>query len=196
MFNFKNPLVMKKLVLLLLASTGFMFPLFSQIDHVIDDNEAVPIESLTLKKDQVPKPIIDAVKSDFKSDQAFTYGKFPYVLKKYAWVVDPDQANKKPDFYEVYIKSNDGSDIWAIYNPDGKIVESKTIRKDANLPMNVDQALAKSQYKDWKVVGDKELIKYFDTKNNVEEHVKVTVEKSGQKKNITFNLTEPMSKQG
>lgn len=185
---------MKKLVLLLLASTGFLFPLFSQVDNVIEESEGVPLESLTLKKDQVPKAIVDAVKSDFKSDQPFTYGKFPYVLKKYAWVVDPDAKGKTPDYYEVFIKDQDGSDIWAIYNPEGKIIESKTIRKNGNLPMNIDQKLANSQYKDWKIIGDRELIKYYDNKNNVEEHVKVTVEKNNMKKNLSFAFTEPTKK--
>ena len=59
---------MKKLVLLLLASTGFLFPLFSQVDNVIEESEGVPLESLTLKKDQVPKAIVDAVTSEASTD--------------------------------------------------------------------------------------------------------------------------------
>jgi hypothetical protein len=177
---------------MLLTSVGLTFPLLSQVDHEIGESEAIPVESLVLKKDQVPPAIIDAVKSDFQHGEAFSWGKFPYALKKYAWVVDNDASNVKPEFYEVYIKASDGSDIYAVYTPDGTIKESKTIRKNAPLPRTVDQALAKSQYKDWTVVGDKELIKYYNSKNNVEEHVKVTVEKNNVKRNISFNYKEPV----
>lgn len=185
---------MKKLVSMLLATTGFVFPLFAQVDHILDESEAVPVESLILKKDQVPAAIVNAVNSDFSNSEAFMWGKFPYVLEKYAWVVDKDATGVKPDFYEVYIKAKDGSDIYAVYAPDGTIKQSRTIRKNAALPLSVTQALAKSQYKDWTVVGDRELIKYFNSKNNIEEHVKVTVEKGNVKKNLSFNYKEPVNK--
>ena len=185
---------MKKFFFLLLASAGFTFPLFAQVDHIIDESEAMPVESLILKKDQVPPAIVNAVNSDFRNGGAFEWGKFPFVLEKYAWVVDKDAGNAKPDFYEVFIKAHDGSDIYAVYTPDGTIKESRTIRKNAALPLSVTESLAKSQYKDWTVVGDKEIIKYFNTKSDVEEHVKVTVEKNSIKKNLSFNYKEPVGK--
>lgn len=183
---------MKKLIISLFAFTGFLFPLLAQVDHELTESEEVPVESLTLKKDQVPPAIVKAVTSDFQNGQAFMYGKFPYVLEKFAWVIDQDAKELKPDLFEAYIKTSDGSRIYAIYKPDGTIVQSRTIRVNAALPRDVGEALAKSQYKDWKVVGDKEFIKYFNSKNNIEEHVKVTVEKDNVKKNISFNFDEPV----
>ncbi len=169
-----------------------MFPLLAQVDHELTESEEVPVESLTLKKDQVPPAIVKAVTSEFKNSEAFMYGKFPYVLQKYAWVVDQDSKDAKPDLYEAYIKASDGSRIYAIYKPDGTIVQSRTIRVNAALPRDVEEALAKSQYKDWKIVGDKEFLKYYNSKNNVEEHVKVTVEKNNVRKSIAFNFNEPV----
>ncbi|MFZ0281632.1 MAG: hypothetical protein WAL29_08280 [Bacteroidales bacterium] len=183
---------MKKLFFLLIASAGFTFPLFAQVDHVLDESEAMPVETLILKKDQVPPAIINAVNSDFRNGEAFKWGKFPFTLEKYAWVVDKDAGNAKPDYYEVFIKAHDGSDIYAVYTPDGTIKQSRTIRKNAALLPSVMQSLAKSQYKDWTVVGDKEIIKYYNTKNDIEEHVKVTVEKNNVKKNLSFNYKEPV----
>lgn len=182
---------MKKLILSLVCLTGSIFPLLSQVDHDQRENEEVPIESLILKKDQIPAPIVSAVARDFKEGQAFKYGKFPYVLEKYGWVVSKEGANQKPDRYEVYIKAKDGSDVYAIYNPDGTILQSKIIRKNATLPPTVLQALAKSQYNGWNIVGDKEVIKYFNSPNNVEEHFRITVEKNNVKKTISFNFKEP-----
>jgi len=182
---------MKKLIVTLLAFTGFLFPLLAQVDHDQRENEIIPNESLTLKKEQIPTAIVKAVQQDFATGQAFTWGKFPYVLEKYGWIVAADAVNQKPDRYEVNIKAHDGSDIYAIYSPDGTIIQSRIIRKNAALPSNVIQALGKSQYKDWKVVGDKELIRYYNTKKDVEEHYRITVEKNNVKKTISFNYKEP-----
>jgi hypothetical protein len=183
---------MKKLIVSLLAFTGFLFPLLAQVDHDQNENEGIPVESLILKKDQIPAAIVKAVNSDFVNGEAFRWGKFPFVLEKYGWVIANGKADQKPDYYEVNIKSKDGSDIYAVYSPDGTIIQSRTIRKNVALPLSVTQALAKSQYKDWTVVGDKELIKYYNSMNNIEEHFRITVEKNNVKKTISFNYKEPV----
>lgn len=182
---------MKKLILSLVCLTGSIFPLLSQVDHDQRESEEIPVESLVLKKEQIPAPIISAVAKDFKEGQAFKYGKFPYVLEKYGWVVSKEAANQKPDRYEVYIKAKDGSDVYAIYNPDGTILQSRLIKKNAVLPQSVLQALAKSKYNGWNVIGDKEIIKYYNSPSNVEEHFRITVEKNNVKKAISFNYKEP-----
>jgi hypothetical protein len=185
---------MKKLLISLLAFSGFLFPLLAQVDHDQRENDVIPVESLTLKKEQIPDAIVKAVINDFATGQAFRWGKFPYALEKYGWVVNQDEIGEKPDHYEVNIKAKDGSDVYAVYTPDGTIIESRTIRKNASLPTSVQEALAKSQYKDWTVVGDKELIKYFNTRKDVEAHYRVTVEKNNVKKSISFNYKEPVTK--
>ena len=185
---------MKKLIVSMLAFTAFLFPLLAQVDHDQTQYDKIPVESFILKKDQVPASITKAIISDFVTGEAFRWAKFPFVLEKYGWVIAKDASGQKPDQYEVNIKANDGSDIYAIYSPDGTIIQSRTIRKNASLPKSVTQSLAKSQYKDWTVVGDKELIKYWNTKLDIEEHYRITVEKDNVKKTISFNYEEPTSK--
>ena len=183
---------MKKLIVSLLVFTGFLFPLLAQVDHDQTDNEGAPVESLILKKDQIPANIVKAVNTDFSNGDAFRWGKFPFMLEKYGFVIAKGKENQKPDYYEVNIKTKDGNDIYAVYNSDGTIIQSKTIRKNAGLPLSVTQALAKSQYKDWTIVGDKELIKYYNSKNDIEEHYRITLEKNNIKKTVSLNYKEPV----
>jgi len=183
---------MKKLIVSLIAVAGFIIPLRAQVDHDQNDNETFPKESLILKKDQIPANIVNAVNTDFSNGEAFRWGKFPFMLEKYGFVIAKGKENQKPDYYEVNIKTKDGSDIYAVYSSDGTIIQSRTIRKNAALPLTVTQALAKSQYKDWTIVGDKELIKYYNSKSDVEEHFRVTLEKNNVKKSVSLNYKEPV----
>ena len=142
----------------------------------------------------MPDAVVKAVNKDFDKANPLTWGKFPYALKSYAWVVNPDATVKKPNLYEVEIKGNDGSDIYAVYDPNGTIIQSRSIYKDAPLPPQIMKLLENSKYKGWNVVGDKELIKYYKGKSNVEEHFKITVRNGNEKRNISFKYTEPESK--
>jgi hypothetical protein len=183
---------MKKLIVSLIAIAGIILPLRAQVDHDQNGDETFPRESLVLKKDQIPANIVNAVNNDFANGEAFRWGKFPFVLEKYGFVIAKGTENQKPDYYEVNIKTKDGSDIYAVYSSDGTIIQSKTIRKNAALPLSVTQSLAKSQYKDWTIVGDKELIKYYNSKKDVEEHFRVTLEKNNVKKTVSLNYKEPV----
>jgi hypothetical protein len=88
------------------------------------------------------------------------------------------------------MKNKEGHALWAVYAANGDLVESRETANNVAMPANVQQALAKSQYKDWKVVGDKEIIKYYHDHNesSVEEHFRITVEKDNVKKSISFNF--------
>jgi len=193
--NNQNLEVMKKLFVSVLAFLGFLFPLLSQVDHDYSITDKIPVETLTLKKEQIPPAIIKAVTSDFSTGQALTYGKFPFVLENYGWVINKDAAGEKPDHYEVLIKANDGSDVYAVYAPDGSIIQSRSLYKNITIPAEVKNSLAKGQYKDWTIVGDKEIIKFYNSKKDVEEHFRITVEKNNVKRSISFNYKEPAPKQ-
>jgi hypothetical protein len=182
---------MKKLFVSVLALSGFLFPLLAQVDHDREVSEVVPVESLTLKKEQIPQAIVKAVGVDFSTGKPVTWGKFPFNLQNYGWVVNKDMAGEKPDHYEVLIKAKDGSDIYAVYTADGTILQSKSVYKNIPVPAEVSTKLANSQYKDWTVVGDKELIRYFKNKMNVEEHFRLTIQKGKEKRTVSFNYKEP-----
>jgi hypothetical protein len=185
---------MKKFLASVLALSGFLFPLLAQVDHDARVNDVIPVETLTLKKEQIPQAIVKSVAVDFSTGQPVTWGKFPYNLENYGWVVNQGTAGEKPDHYEVLIKAKDGSDVYAVYNADGTIIETRSVYKNIPVPAEVTASLAKSKYSDWTIIGDKELIKYFKDKKNIEEHFRLTVQKGNLKHSISFNYKEPAKK--
>jgi hypothetical protein len=182
---------MKKFLVSLFALSGLMFPILAQVDHDYRVDDIVPLEYLTLKKEMVPPAIVKAVGKDFSTGLPVTWGKFPYVLEKYGWVVSKDAAGEKPDRYEVLIKAKDGSDVYAVYAPDGTIIQSRSVYKNIALPEQVRKSLEKSQYKDWTVLSDKEIIRYYMDQKNVEEHFRLTLERNNVKRSVSFNYQEP-----
>jgi hypothetical protein len=181
---------MKKLLITVLVFSGFIFPLLAQVDHDYNVNDRVPIVNATITKEQVPAAVLKAATTQFDMSNPVTWSKFPYALKEYGWVYDVGASDIKLDRYEVRMKNKEGHELWAVFAADGGLIESRETANNVAMPTNVQQALANSQYKDWKVVGDKEIIKYYHDNNasNVEEHFRLTVEKDNVKKSISFNF--------
>lgn len=180
---------MKKFLFSVLALLGLIFPLMAQVDHDYNTNDREPLINSTITKDQVPAAILKAAQTKFDLNNSATWSKFPYALKEYGWVYDVGASNIKLDRYEVTIKNKEGNDLWAVYTAKGELVESREASVNVPVPANVMQELSKSQYKDWKIVGDKEIIRFYHDHNNssVEQHFRLTVEKDNVKRSISFN---------
>ena len=181
---------MKKLLISILALSGFMFPLLAQVDHDFSQNDRIPLINAKITKEQVPAAVIKAAETRFDMSDKGTWSKFPYALKEYGWVYDVGASDIKLDRYEVNMTTKDGHDLWAVYTAKGELVESREASSNIAMPANVIDALSKSQYKDWKVVGDKEIIRFYHDHDNssVEQHFRVTVQKDNVKRSISFNF--------
>jgi hypothetical protein len=182
---------MKKLLFSFLAFLGFLFPLLAQVDHDYNVNDREPLENTSLlTKDQIPAAILKAAQTKFDINNSATWSKFPYALKEYGWVYDVAASNIELDRYEVEMKTKEGDELWAVYTSKGELVESREVNNNTPIPANIQEALSKSQYKDWKVVGNKEIIRYYHDHNNsnVEQHFRLTVEKDNVKRSISFNF--------
>jgi hypothetical protein len=182
---------MKKLLFSFLAFLGFLFPLLAQVDHDYNVNDREPLENTSLlTKDQIPAAILKAAQTKFDINNSATWSKFPYALKEYGWVYDVAASNIELDRYEVVMKTKEGDELWAVYTLKGELVESREVNNNTPIPANIQEALSKSQYKDWKVVGNKEIIRYYHDHNNsnVEQHFRLTVEKDNVKRSISFNF--------
>jgi hypothetical protein len=181
---------MKKLLISILALAGFLFPLAGQIDHDFSQNDQIPLMNAKITKEQVPAAVLKSAQTQFDMSNSGTWSKFPYALKEYGWVYDIGASGIKLDRYEVTMKTKEGNDLWAVYTAKGELVESREASSNIPMPANVIEALSKSQYKDWKVVGDKEIIRFYHDHdmNSVEQHFRVTVEKDNVKRSISFNF--------
>jgi hypothetical protein len=180
---------MKKLLVSVLVLSGFLFPLLAQVDHDYNPKDRVPVVNATITKDQVPAVVLKAVNTQFDKNNQLTWSKFPYALKEYGWVYDEGASDIKLNRYEVTMKTNTGDDLWAVYGANGELIETREMSNNVALPPSVQEALSKSQYKDWTVVGNREIIRYYHDHNesSVEQHFRVTVEKDKVKRSISFN---------
>lgn len=181
---------MKKTLFALTMLLTFTIHTVAQVDHDYNVNDRVPIVNATITKDQVPAAVLQAVNKQFDQNNPVTWSRFPFALKEYGWVYDVGASDIPLERFEVTMKTKEGNDLWAVYSAKGELIESREVCRDIAIPQSVQQALAKSQYKDWAVVGNKEIIKYYhdhDVKT-AEQHFRVTVEKDNMKRSISFNF--------
>ena len=174
---------MKKLLFPVLLFLVYMFPLMAQD---LSQSEPVPEESLTLKKGNIPQAVIKSAEQLFQGNTQIKWGVFPYELKDLGWVVNKEY-NEPINHYEILFKAKDGSDIYAVFESTGELIRSKIINRNAPVPKPILTTLQKSEYKDWKIVGDVMLIK--NNQKKVIEHYTVKLEKGNMKKTLHFKPT-------
>jgi hypothetical protein len=180
---------MKKLLFTWLALIGFMLPSLAQISHDYNVNDREPLVNATITKDKVPAAVLKAVATDFDRNNPLSWSPFPYALKEYGWVYDVGASDVKLDRYEVTMKTDKGDDLWAVYTNKGELVQTREMSTNVPIPASVMDEFSKSQYKDWKIVGNREIIRFYHdhSKNTVEQHFRITVEKDNVKRSISFN---------
>jgi hypothetical protein len=170
---------MKKSLFLLLGLLVLSFPILAQ------ESEQVPSEFLTLKKGNIPAPVLKAAEQLFQGNTQLAWGVFPYELKNYGWVVDKEY--KEPiNHYQIRFKASDGSDIDAVFESTGELISSRIINKKAPVPPAILKALESGAYKDWKIVGD--VMKIKNNQKKVVEHFAVKLSKGNMTKNMYFTI--------
>ncbi|MDP4206767.1 MAG: hypothetical protein Q8859_12320 [Bacteroidota bacterium] len=185
---------MKKFLITCLTLMTFVLPSLAQVDHDYNLNDVTTHEVFDLKIDQIPPAVLKAANIDFNLNNPLTWSKFPYAIHEYGWVYDKAASDVNPDRYEVSMKSEKGNNLYAVYSAEGNLIATREMITNAPIPSYVKEALLKSKYKDWQVVGDKEIIRYFHDKNSVEQHFRLTVEKNNIKRSISFNYQASANK--
>lgn len=180
---------MKKLLITCSALLASLLPSLGQVDHDYNVNDLIPVVSISLTKDKVPPAVVKSVSTNFAMNNPVTWTKFPYALKEYGWVYDIGASDINLDHWQVIMKTKGNSELSAIYSSTGELLQTREVMANALVPSYVKEDLANSQYKDWTIVGSKEIIKYYhdhDAKN-VEQHFRLTVEKGKARRSLSFN---------
>jgi len=175
---------MKRSVFLLMF---FLVATFSGFAQQV--SEEVPVETLTLKKGNLPPAVIKSAEELFKGNTQVQWGSFPYELKDYGWVVNKDY-DSPIDHYEIHLKTKDGNDVYAVFESTGEMIRYRMTNKKAPLPASILSAIAKTEYKDWKLLGDSEVIK--SNQKKIVEHYAVKLEKGNQKKTLYYTMKGDM----
>lgn len=180
---------MKKIIISVVTLLGFVLPSVAQVSHDWNVNDRNPVINETITKEKVPAVILSAFDQKFDLNTPATWSKFPYALKEYGWVYDVGASDIKLNRYLVKMKTDRGSEFWAVYAANGDLIESRETSNDVAIPPSVREAFAKSQYKDWQIVGTREIIKFYhdQNENSVEQHFRITVQKDDIKRSISFN---------
>ena len=111
---------MKRLILLITVLSGLIFPIIAQ---TVTEEE--PIESLTLKKGNIPAPVLKAAEQLFEGNTQIAWGTSPYELKDYGWSVNKEY-NEPINHYEIQLKGKDGSDIYAVFESTGELLNARS----------------------------------------------------------------------
>ena len=170
---------MKTLAFTLIGFLAFMSTSFGQMTAM--DEEGTPIALSELKKSDVPAAVTAAIARDFKDYVPTTLSTFPYNFKKYGWSVNTE--DKEPiDHYEVHLTTKSGSRLDAVYSSAGNLIRYRQLIKNEALPKAIVRAIESSNYKDWKILGDHELVK-GNPKEFVDHYI-VKVRNGNQVKNL------------
>jgi hypothetical protein len=183
--------IVKEILFASFALIVFTLSSGAQISHDFNSSDVEPVITTTIAKDMVPPAIVQAVDRQFSENNPVSWSRFPYALKEYGWVYDIGADNIDLDRFEVAMKTDKGNDLWAVYTKEGELVETREVSSNIPIPASVMGKFLKSQYKNWQVVGNKEIIRFYHdhiiNKSHVEQHFRITVEKNGVKRSISFN---------
>ena len=165
------------------------FPMIAQSDSYYVKGEKVPIVIAEISKDQLPSAILMAGDVRFDKDNPLTWSKFPHTLKEYGWVYEVGTTDNMPSHYEVTMRTTGGGYMLGYYSVDGYLTETREISKNTTVPRYILEALFESPYKDWKIVGNKEIINFYQSKDNTiaEQNFRLSVEKDKERKKLAFS---------
>lgn len=180
---------MKILFLIAIVLVAFMLPMKAQGDQTYDLTENVPNGAVKISKPNELKSIDQAINAKFDKNNPATWSAFPHTLKEYGWLYDFGNSEHPTSQYEVIFKSRQGEVMDGTYNVEGDLIKSTEVSKNIPIPGYIMDALFQSQYKDWQIVGDKEVVKFYNTsdKSVANQDFMLKVEKDNKIKKLTFN---------
>jgi hypothetical protein len=147
-------------------------------------------DAIAIDEANVPDKVKAAVNRDFGKDLKIDWASTKLNFEQYGWEQIRDVSTEDINYYTIHTKLAKGSEIDAVYTPDGKLIRSREKLEDFEPPKNILSALEKSPYKDWKIDKDVHVIK--DHKGKVQDHYVFLVQKGNERKNVYFDQSGKM----
>lgn len=175
---------MKKSMMLKVFTLLAFFPTYLSAQETEQNIELNTIE-IKVTRDKVPPTVKDAVTRDFGEGTPLVWATTSSKFSTYGWEQVTDAKNQQTDAYSVHIKGKNGSNLVAVYTPDGKLIRSKETINNMGTPPAIMASLAKSDYKDWKVTKENAVIKTYG--GTTSSHYAIKLERGNQKKTLYFD---------
>jgi hypothetical protein len=178
---------MKKIYFVLILLTAFSFSILAQPGEDALMSEPVPVVAAKIPVGSVPSAIKKDINNHFNKDNPMTWSKLPYKFKDFGWVYEVGRPEKNLTHYEVTLKTSDGF-LWGSYNEDGDLVKTREISKNIAVPTYILKEIYTGPYKDWKIVGNKEVVNFYENKDRpyAEQNFRINVEKDNIIKKLAF----------
>lgn len=176
------------MIVLFTGLIAFMIPVAGQSSQIPLVSEEVQLFTAEIQKDDIPQDVIKTINLDFDKRNQFTWSKLPHQLKEFGWVYEIGDTDTPINSYKVRIKTN-ARVLSGSYDAEGNLVETHERSKDIAVPRYVMEALYSSPYKDWKIVGNKEIVNFYNLSDNslATQNFKLKLEKDNKRKTLAFN---------
>jgi hypothetical protein len=172
---------MKKSILFMILILG-AFPAYLQAQNV-----ELPAIEIKVSQDKVPPAVKAAVIRDFgEGHQPMVWAKANTKFDTYGWEQTVNVENTEIYYYSLHTQTTVGSELDAVYTPDGKLVRSREDVINFEPPQSILASLGKSAYKDWKITKDVHLIKVNEV-GKIKEHYDLLMQKGKEKKSVYFD---------
>ncbi|MGM0589184.1 MAG: hypothetical protein ACQETE_12255 [Bacteroidota bacterium] len=137
-------------------------------------------QRIELNKNNIPIAVVNAIQEDFPNWDIDRTKWFTFDKNSNQWLpIDP-----KSSTYVVQVNGKNYT-AKAVYNGEGRLLQSKSILKKGALPESIVEKLeTREHYKGWKLTGNQEIIRNF---NNDRKAYRLTLKKEGKKKVVFFD---------
>lgn len=173
---------------MLIMATAFSFSILAQssVDPLM--SEAVPVVTARIPVGSVPAAVTKDINIHFDKDNPMTWSRLPYEFKDFGWVYEVGRPERKLTHYEITMKTSDGL-LWGKYDADGDLVKTREISKNIAIPNYILAEIYKGSYKDWKIVGNKEVVNFYKSKDHpyAEQNFRINIEKDNVIKKLAFS---------
>ncbi len=178
---------MKKILFTIAVMAALSFPLVAQPDNTV--SEYVAFVTASIPGSELPAVISNGVNTRFDKDNPLTWTKFPHKLKEFGWVYEVGESAQVPAKFEVNMKVTSGGYLHGVYDDKGDLVETRERSRNIPVPNYIMKAFVEGPYKDWRIVGNKEVINYFQSKERpgAEQHFRLNIEKDNERRKLAYS---------